>query len=147
MLTNIHKNHCLIVLRSKKFCVCSAMSDSLQPCGLLPTRLLCPWDSPGKNTRVGCHSILQGIFPTQGSNLGLPHCRQILYYLSHRVSLIYENTAKEVFSCSTCHDVFLLRLICFLMISLDFADLIDKCYNLPLIFLLGVSLFYLELIV
>jgi len=42
----------------------------LQPYGLLPTRLLCPWDSPGKNTGVGCHVLLQRIFPTQGSS---PH--------------------------------------------------------------------------
>jgi len=40
-------------------------------------------DSPGKNSGVGCHALLQGIFPTQGSNPGLPHCRQILYCLSH----------------------------------------------------------------
>ena len=44
------------------------MSDSLQPHGLKPTRLLCPWDSPGKNTGGGCHFLLQGIFLTQGSN-------------------------------------------------------------------------------
>ena len=50
-------------------CVCSAMSNSLPPHGLQPTRLLHPWDSPGKNTGVGCHFLLQGIFPTQGSNL------------------------------------------------------------------------------
>ena len=43
-------------------------------------------DCPGKNTGVSCHALLQGIFPTQGSNLGLPHCRQILYHLSHRAS-------------------------------------------------------------
>ena len=43
-------------------------------------------DSPGRNTRVGCHAILQGIFPTQGSNPGLPHCRWILYRLSHQGS-------------------------------------------------------------
>ena len=43
-------------------------------------------DSPGKNTRVGCHALLQGIFPTQGSNPGLPHCRWILYQLSHQGS-------------------------------------------------------------
>ena len=43
------------------------------------TRLLCSQDSPGKNTGAGCHSLLQGIFPIQGSNLGLLHCRQILY--------------------------------------------------------------------
>ena len=57
------------------------MSDSLQPHGLQPTRLLCPWNSPGKNTGVGDHSLLQGIFQTHGSNLGLLHCKQILYYL------------------------------------------------------------------
>ena len=42
-----------------------------------------PWNSPGQNTRVGCHSLLQGIFPAQGSNPGLPHCRWILYQQSH----------------------------------------------------------------
>ena len=41
-------------------------------------------DSPGKSTGVGGHSLLQGIFPTQGSNAGLPHCRQILYHLSYQ---------------------------------------------------------------
>ena len=50
------------------------MSDSLQPQGLQPARLLCPWNSPGQNTGVGSCSFLQGIFPTQGSNPGLPHC-------------------------------------------------------------------------
>ena len=48
------------------------MSDSLQPHGLKPARLLCPWNSPGKDTAVSCHSILQGIFLTQGSELGSP---------------------------------------------------------------------------
>jgi len=43
-------------------------------------------DSPGKNTAVGCHTLLQGIFPTEGLNPGLLHCRQILYYLSHQGS-------------------------------------------------------------
>ena len=47
---------------------------------------LCPWDSPGKNAGVGCHFLLQGIFPTQGSNPGLLHCRQTLYPLSHQGS-------------------------------------------------------------
>jgi len=41
-------------------------------------RLLRPWDSPGRNTGVGCHFLVQEIFPTQGSNPGLPHCRQML---------------------------------------------------------------------
>ena len=48
------------------------------------TRLLCPRDSPGGNSGVGCHFLLQGIFPTQGSNPCLLHCRQILYHLSYR---------------------------------------------------------------
>ena len=58
------------------------MSDSLWVHGFWPARLLCPWDSPGKNTRVGCHCLLQGIFPTQGSNpspLCILHYRQVLY--------------------------------------------------------------------
>ena len=67
----------------------SVVSDSLQPYRLWPTRLLCPWDSPGKNTGVGCHSLLQGIFPTQGPNLGLLHCRWTLYYLSYQGSPFY----------------------------------------------------------
>ena len=67
-----------------KVLVASVVSDSLRPYGqLLPTRLIGSWDSPGKNTAVGSHSLLQGIFPTQRSNPGLPHCRQIPCHLSH----------------------------------------------------------------
>ena len=62
----------------------SVVSDSLRPHRLQLFRFLCPWNSPGKNTGVGCHSLLQGIFLTQGSNAGLPLCRQILYRLSHQ---------------------------------------------------------------
>ena len=65
---------------------CSVVSDSFHAHRLQPTRLLCPWNSPGKNTGMGSHSLLQGIFPTQGSNPGLPHRRQILYQLSHKGS-------------------------------------------------------------
>jgi len=50
------------------------------------TRLLCPWDSPGNNTRVGGHFLLQRIFPTQGSNPDLLHCWQILYQVSYKES-------------------------------------------------------------
>ena len=59
----------------------SVLSDSLQSHGLSPTRLFCPWNSPGKNTGVGCRFLLQGIFPTWGSNPGLLYLllsRQIL---------------------------------------------------------------------
>ena len=64
------------------------VSDFLGPHGLQPTRILCPWNSPGKNTRVGSHSLLQGIFLTQELNPCLLHCRQILYCLSHQGSTI-----------------------------------------------------------
>ena len=57
------------------------MSDSLQPHGLELARLLCPWDSPGKNIRVGSHALLQRSSQSQGWTL---HCRQILYHLSHQ---------------------------------------------------------------
>ena len=53
----------------------SVVSDSLGAYGLQPTRLLCPWDSPGKNTGVDGHVLIQGIFPTQGSNPGSPTLR------------------------------------------------------------------------
>ena len=62
--------------------VCSVVS--LWHHGLLPIRLLCPWDSQGQNAGVGCHFPLQGLFLTQGSNLGLLPCRQILYHLRHQ---------------------------------------------------------------
>ena len=63
---------------------CSVMSDSSQPHALYPARLLCPCSSLGKNTRMGSHSLLQGIFPAQGSNLSLLHCRRAPYHLSHQ---------------------------------------------------------------
>ena len=53
---------------------------------LSPHELYSPWNSPGQNTGMGSHSLLQGIFPTQGSNSGLPHCRRILYQLSRQGS-------------------------------------------------------------
>ena len=59
----------------------SVMSYSLQPHGLYSS-----WDSPGQNAGMGSLSLLLGIFPTQGSNPGLPHCKQILYHLSHQGS-------------------------------------------------------------
>ena len=64
----------------------SVVSDSLQSYGLQLTRLLCPRDFPGKNTRVGFHSLLQGISPGKVSNPGLLHCRWILSHLSHQES-------------------------------------------------------------
>ena len=65
---------------------CSVVSDSFQHHELYLQGSSCSGDSPGKNTGVGCHTLLQGICPSQGSNPGIPHCRQILYHLSHQGS-------------------------------------------------------------
>ena len=69
---------------------CSVMSDFLWSHGLYS-----PWNSPGQNTGVGSLSLLQGIFPTQGLKPGLPHCRQILYQLSHKGSPAMSNLRKN----------------------------------------------------
>ena len=73
-----------------KMCVL-CVSHSVVSNSLRPTRLLCLWDFPGKNTGVGYHFLLQGIFLTQELNLGLLHCRQILYYLSHQGNPLFED--------------------------------------------------------
>ena len=76
---------------------CSVMSDSLWPRGLCS-----PWNSLGQSTGVGSLSLLQGIFPTQGSNQGLLHCRWILYQVSHKGSpRILEWVAYPFFSGSS----------------------------------------------
>ena len=71
--------HVLCVVTQLCLTLCSPMSYSAPGYSV-------HGDSPGKNTGVGCHFLPQGIFPTQGSNPGLPHCRQILYQLSHKGS-------------------------------------------------------------
>ena len=63
---------------------CSVVSDSFATLWTMAHHgILCPWDFAGKNTGTGCHSLLQGIFQTQGSNQRHLHCRRILYLLSH----------------------------------------------------------------
>ena len=69
----------------------SVGSDSLRPLGLYS-----PWNSPGQNTGVGSCSLLQEIFPTQGWKLGLPHCRWILYQLSHKGSCVDHNKLRKI---------------------------------------------------
>ena len=76
---------------------CSVVSNSLWP-----DRLNSPWNSPGQNTGVGSVFLLQGFFPSQGLNPGLPHCRQLLYQLSHKESpRILEWIAYPFFSRSS----------------------------------------------
>ena len=72
------------------FCCCLVVKSCLillRPCE--PARLLCPWNFPGKNTGVGCHFLLQGIFPSQGSNPHLLLGRQILYHWATRESCLW----------------------------------------------------------
>ena len=76
--------------------------------------LLHPWDFPGTSTGVGCHCLLQEIFPTQGSNPGLPHCRQMLYRLSHQGSLEVGCKWLNFFFFSPCPLLLELALILFL---------------------------------
>ena len=72
-------------------CVCipSVISDSLQPHGLQPSRLLCPWNTPVKNIGVSCHFLLQGIFLTQRSNLYLLHWQADSLPLHHLGSSLF----------------------------------------------------------
>ena len=75
----------------------SVMSDSLQSLWTVACQLLCSWDSLGKNTGVGSHALLQGIFPPQGLNPGLPHCRRFLYHLSHQFSSVQSLSRVRLF--------------------------------------------------
>ena len=72
----IHMSHVCLVNQS-----CPTTCD---PMDCSPPGSSVHGDSPNKNTGVGCHAVLQGIFPTQGSNPDLPHCRRFLYHLSHQ---------------------------------------------------------------
>ena len=76
VLQSIHKftAHGIVCCLVTKSCLTLS-----RPHGLQTARLPCPWDFPSKNTGVRCHFLFQGIFPTQGSNWHLLHCRQILY--------------------------------------------------------------------
>ena len=92
-------NHFL--LRCKKhsavLCLVTQSCPTLcDPMDWSPPGSSVPGDSPGKNIGVGCHALLQGIFPTQGSNPGFPHCRRILYHLSHQSKYreLWEHTGR-----------------------------------------------------
>ena len=82
---------------------CSTLCDPME-CNLPGTSV--HGDSSGKNTRMGCHALLQGIFPIQGSNPGIPYCRWIIYHLSYQGSpnKHYEVEVKVTQSCSTLCD-------------------------------------------
>ena len=93
------------ISQAKRLAAAAAAAKSLQSCPTLcdphrrqPTRLCCPWDSPGKNTGVGCHFLLQGIFPTQGLDPGIeptsPAWQVDSLSLSHLGSLCWTEVTK-----------------------------------------------------
>ena len=110
--------------------------------GLQPTRLLHPWDFPGKNTGVGCHFLLQEIFPTQGLNPSLPHCRLTLYLLSHQGSPEFLNYwwYSQIYSFYAFEFVFLSKpshsKVIFFLILLYLLTIFSMfCYRVFLLFL------------
>ena len=78
------------------------MSDSSRSHGLYS-----PWNSPEQNTGVGSLSLLQGIFPTQGSNPGLLHCRRILYQLNHKGSPHGNHIYTHIYSCLVANYIYI----------------------------------------
>ena len=109
-------------------------SDSLQPYELQPTRLLCPWDSPGKNARVGCCALLQGIFLTQGLNphlLHLLHRRWILYPLSHLESPEMASCCSVAQSCLTLSNSMDCSMPSFPALSQGWLDASLNIFSLP----------------
>ena len=80
---------------------CSVLSHSLRPHGPQPTRLLCPWDFPGKHTGVGCHFLLQGILLSQGLNPCLLHWQEDSLPLNHLGSIIHNSLYMETVQIST----------------------------------------------
>ena len=107
------------------------MSDSLRPYGLYS-----PWNSPGQNTGVGSLSLLQGTFPTQGSNPALPHCRRILHQLSHKGSprilkwVVYPFSSAsfltQEFNQGLLHCRWILYQLSYQVIILSYNDLLEK---------------------
>ena len=79
------------------------MTTSAWPRGLQPPRLLCAWDSPGKKAGVGCHALLQGVFPTEGSNLGVRHCRQIFYCWASGEAPTFAHLRRTYLDAPCCH--------------------------------------------
>ena len=108
-------------LRSKKS-IAAAAAKSLQSCPTLrphrqqPTRLLCPWDSLSRNTGVGCHAFLQGIFLTQGSNLSFLY---ILHWQEGSLPLCHLGSPNQVYANQKCFKVLKKKEYLIFMTSFD----------------------------
>ena len=96
-----------------------------QSCPILWEPMDCsPWNSPGQNTGVGSLSLLQGIFPTQGSNPCLLHCRRILYQLSHKFSSVQLLSCVQLFitPCTAAHQASLYFTISWSLLKVMFIE-------------------------
>ena len=93
--TRISHNYIHLLLFSRE-----VVSDSFVTSGTVAHRLLCPWDFPGKNTGVGCHFLLQGIFPTKGSNLLLLNWQADWLPQMHQESQIEHTTLQKFWNAS-----------------------------------------------
>ena len=109
--------------------VCPGLCSVAQSCLTLCDPMDCSppgysvqWVSPGKNTGVGCHALLQGIFPTQGSNPDFPHCRWFLYHLSHQGSPILSMGLPKYSKVEWCINIPLFQ-------SLKLIGNIHGCYH------------------
>ena len=99
-ISNIYNWFCQLFfnkIKRKKVKSLSCASLFATPWTAACTKLLRSWDFLGKNTGVGCRFLLQGIFTTQGSNPGLPHCRQTFYHLNHQASYTWLGENMESF--------------------------------------------------
>ena len=89
---NLSHQYILVVVYGLIVKSCPTLCDTMDYSPM--DYILCPWDSPGKNTGMVCHFLLQEIFPTQELNPGLLHYRQILYQLSYEGT--HPNTSQNV---------------------------------------------------
>ena len=115
---------------------CSVVSNSLWPHGLYsPPGSSVHGDSPGKNSGVDCHAPLQGIFPTQGLNPDLLHCRRILYHLSHQRSpySVTSSANKDTFFPIW---IWLMSFSCLISLARTFSKILMKAGNLVLFLIL-----------
>ena len=116
--------HILIVQALLRVCLVTQSCPTLcGPKDCSPPGSSIHGDSPGKNTGVGCHALIQGIFPTRGSNPGLPHCRRILYHLSHQGSPNFVNLIIKPRNCApSCVQLWHMLLPLLGILLLPFAD-------------------------
>ena len=105
-------------------CVCVCVLSHFNPVWIFATPWTVARQATGKHPGMGCHTLLQGIFPTQGSNSGLPHCKRIIYLLSHRDLTHIPCIARWILNHWTIREDSKMILLAFLFIFFSFLALI-----------------------